>query len=258
MSKIAQAFANGKAFIPFLTAGDPTADKTVEFILEMVRAGADLIEIGIPFSDPTAEGEVIQNANVRALKAGITTDGVFEIVRQVRQKTQIPIVFLTYLNPVFHYGYDAFLARCRELGVDGIICPDLPYEEKKELSDVAAGYDVDIISLIAPTSEERIQMIAREATGYIYLISSKGVTGVRSEITTDIGKMADSVREVTKVPCAVGFGISTPEQAAEMAGKSDGAIVGSAIVKMIAQHKEAAGKHVYEYVKKMKDALRDI
>ncbi|MCM1539494.1 MAG: tryptophan synthase subunit alpha [bacterium] len=258
MSKIAQAFADGKAFIPFLTAGDPTADKTVEFIMEMVRAGADLIEIGIPFSDPTAEGEVIQNANVRALKAGITTDGVFEIVRQVRQKTQIPIVFLTYLNPVFHYGYDAFLARCKEIGVDGIICPDLPFEEKKELSDVASTYDVDIISLIAPTSEERIQMIAREATGYIYLISSKGVTGVRSQITTDIKKMYQSVREVTDVPCAVGFGISTPEQAADMAAKSDGAIVGSAIVKLIAQYKEAAGAQVYEYVKKMKDALRGI
>lgn len=258
MSKIAQAFADGKAFIPFLTAGDPTADKTVEFIMEMVRAGADLIEIGIPFSDPTAEGEVIQNANVRALKAGITTDGVFEIVRQVRQKTQIPIVFLTYLNPVFHYGYDAFLARCKEIGVDGIICPDLPFEEKKELSDVASTYDVDIISLIAPTSEERIQMIAREATGYIYLISSKGVTGVRSKITTDIEKMYQSVREVTDVPCAVGFGISTPEQAADMAAKSDGAIVGSAIVKLIAQYKEAAGAQVYEYVKKMKDALRGL
>lgn len=257
MSKIAQAFANGKAFIPFLTAGDPTADKTVEFIMEMVRAGADLIEIGIPFSDPTAEGEVIQNANVRALKAGITTDGVFEIVRQVREQTQIPIVFLTYLNPVFHYGYEAFLSRCKEIGVDGIICPDLPFEEKKELSDVAAGYDVDIISLIAPTSEERIQMIAREATGYIYLISSKGVTGVRNEITTDIGKIQKSVREVTDVPCAVGFGISTPKQAVDMAAKSDGAIVGSAIVRLIEQYKEAAGVHVYEYVKKMKDALRE-
>lgn len=258
MSRISQAFGNGKAFIPFLTAGDPTAEKTVEFILEMVRAGADLIEIGIPFSDPTAEGEVIQNANVRALKAGITTDGVFEIVRRVREQTQVPIVFLTYLNPVFHYGYDAFLARCRETGVDGIICPDLPFEEKRELSEIAAGYDVDIISLIAPTSEERIQMIAREATGYIYLVSSKGVTGVRNEITTDIGKIVESVREVTDIPCAVGFGISTPGQAADMAGKSDGAIVGSAIVKLIEQYKEAAGEPVYTYVKKMKDALRNL
>ncbi len=256
MSNIARAFENGKAFIPFLTAGDPSADKTVEFIMQMEAAGADLIEIGIPFSDPTAEGEVIQNANVRALKAGVTTDGVFEIVRRVRMKTQITIVFLTYLNPVFHYGYDAFLAKCREFGVDGIICPDLPYEEKNELSDVAKRYDVDLISLIAPTSRERIQMIAREATGYIYVISSKGVTGVRSEITTDVGKIVRSIREVSDVPCAVGFGISRPEQAAAMAALSDGAIVGSAIVKLIGQYGDAAGPHIYEYVKKMKDALR--
>lgn len=258
MSNISKAFSNGKAFIPFLTAGDPTADKTVEFMMEMERAGADLIELGIPFSDPTAEGEVIQNANVRALKAGITTDGVFEIVRKVREKTQIPIVLLTYLNPVFHYGYDAFFARCRELSVDGIICPDLPYEEKKELSDVSAEYGVDLIPLIAPTSKERTQMIAREADGYIYLISSMGVTGVRGQITTDIDAMVKSVREVTDIPCAVGFGISTPAQAAEMAAKSDGAIVGSAIVRMIAQYAGEAGPQIYAYVKEMKDALRRI
>lgn len=256
MSKIAKAFANGKAFIPFLTAGDPSAEKTVEFILQMEAAGADLIELGIPFSDPTAEGEVIQNANVRALKAGITTDGVFEIVRQVRMHTQIPLVFLTYLNPVFHYGYDAFLERCRELGVDGIICPDLPFEEKHEFSDVAKRYGVDVISLIAPTSDERIQMIAREAEGYIYVISSKGVTGVRGEITTDIGKIVQSIREVTDIPCAVGFGISRPEQAAQMAALSDGAIVGSAIVKLIERYGQEAAPHIREYVKKMKDALR--
>lgn len=256
MSKIRQAFENGKAFIPFLTAGDPSADKTVEFILEMIRAGADLIEIGIPFSDPTAEGPVIQAANVRALRAGITTDGVFEIVRKVRAQSQIPIVFLTYLNPVFHYGYDAFLRKCKELSVDGIICPDLPYEEKHELSDVAAKYDVDIISLIAPTSESRIRTIAKEATGYIYVVSSMGVTGVRSEITTDIGQIVDSIKQVTDVPCAVGFGISTPEQAAKMASLSDGAIVGSAIVKIIEKYGEDAAPHVYDYVKTMKDALR--
>ena len=257
MSRIAQAFVNGKAVIPFLTAGDPTAGKTVEFIMEMVRAGADLIELGIPFSDPTAEGEVIQNANVRALKAGITTDGVFEIVRKVREQTQIPIVFLTYLNLVFHYGYDAFLARCKEIGVDGIICQDLPFEEKKELSDVAAGYGVDIISLIAPASGERMQMIAREAAGYVYLIPPEYEAGVRSGTMTDIAKIAESVREVTDVPCAVGFGDSTPNQAADMAGESDGAIAGSAIVRLIEQYKEAAGAHVYEYVKRMKDAMQN-
>ncbi|MDY2813671.1 MAG: tryptophan synthase subunit alpha [Dorea sp.] len=255
MSKIAKAFENGKAFIPFLTVGDPNGDKTVEFVLEMERAGADLVELGIPFSDPTAEGVVIQDANVRALKGGMRLKGVFEVVEKIREKSQIPLVFLTYLNPVFNYGYEAFFAKCQELGVDGMICPDLPYEERGEVEEVAEKYGVDLIALIAPTSEERIQMIAKAAKGYIYIVSSMGVTGVRSKITTDIGKIVDAVRKVTDVPCAIGFGISTPEQAHEMAALSDGAIVGSAIVKIIAQYGEDAAPHVYEYVKAMKDAL---
>ena len=255
MSKIAKAFENGKAFIPFLTVGDPNGDKTVEFVLEMERAGADLVELGIPFSDPTAEGVVIQDANVRALKGGMRLKGVFEVVEKIREKSQIPLVFLTYLNPVFNYGYEAFFAKCQELGVDGMICPDLPYEERGEVEEVAEKYGVDLIALIAPTSEERIQMIAKAAKGYIDIVSSMGVTGVRSKITTDIGKIVDAVRKVTDVPCAIGFGISTPEQAHEMAALSDGAIVGSAIVKIIAQYGEEAAPHVYEYVKAMKDAL---
>lgn len=255
MSKIAKAFENKKAFIPFLTVGDPNGDKTVEFVLEMERAGADLVELGIPFSDPTAEGVVIQDANVRALKGGMRLSGVFDVVQKIREKSRIPLVFLTYLNPVFNYGYEAFFARCQELGVDGMICPDLPYEERGELAEIAAAHDVDLIALIAPTSEERIRMIAREAAGYIYVVSSMGVTGVRSEITTDIGKIVDSIRQVTDVPCAIGFGISTPQQAKEMADLSDGAIVGSAIVKIIAKYGEDAAPHVYEFVKSMKDAL---
>ncbi|MCI5870262.1 MAG: tryptophan synthase subunit alpha [Dorea sp.] len=255
MSKIAKAFENGKAFIPFLTVGDPNGDKTVEFVLEMERAGADLVELGIPFSDPTAEGVVIQDANVRALKGGMRLKGVFEVVEKIREKSQIPLVFLTYLNPVFNYGYEAFFAKCQELGVDGMICPDLPYEERGEVEEVAEKYGVDLIALIAPTSEERIQMIAKAAKGYIYIVSSMGVTGVRSKITTDIGRIVEAVRKVTDVPCAIGFGISTPEQAHEMAALSDGAIVGSAIVKIIAQYGEDAAPHVYEYVKAMKDAL---
>ncbi|MCI5700806.1 MAG: tryptophan synthase subunit alpha [Lachnospiraceae bacterium] len=255
MSKIAKAFENKKAFIPFLTVGDPNGDKTVEFVLEMERAGADLVELGIPFSDPTAEGVVIQNANIRALSGGMKLSGVFEVVRKIREKTQIPLVFLTYLNPVFHYGYEAFFAKCRELGVDGMICPDLPYEERDEVADIAKKYDVDLIALIAPTSEERIQMIAKEASGYIYIVSSMGVTGVRSKITTDLGKIVSAIRQVTDVPCAIGFGISTPQQAKEMAEIADGAIVGSAIVKIIAQYGEKAAPHVYEYVKLMKEAL---
>lgn len=256
MSKIGQAFAKGKAFIAFLTAGDPGAEKSVEYILKMEEAGADLIEIGIPFSDPTAEGVVIQDANIRALRAGMSTEGVFEIVRRVRKKSQIPLVFLTYLNPVFHYGYEAFFSRCQELGVDGIIIPDLPYEEKGELADIAASHDVDVISMIAPTSEQRIQKIAREAKGFIYLVSSMGVTGMRGTITTDLRTIVESIRKVSDTPVAIGFGINTPQQAADMAGLSDGAIVGSAIVKMIERDGACAGDGLTEYVSKMKAAVR--
>lgn len=252
MSKIKNAFQKGKAFIAFLTAGDPSADKTVEYILEMEKAGADLVEIGIPFSDPTAEGVVIQEANIRALRAGMTTDGVFDIVRRVREKSRIPLVFLTYLNPVFHYGYERFCTKCGELGVDGIIIPDLPFEEKGELAPAAASHGVDLISMIAPTSEERIRKIAGQASGFLYIVSSMGVTGVRSEITTDLDAVVRAVREVTSVPCAVGFGISTPEQAEHMAALSDGAIVGSAIVKIIAEKGEQAGEALAEYVRGMK------
>jgi tryptophan synthase alpha chain len=250
--------ANGKAFIGFLTAGDPDRDSTVKFILEMERAGADLVEIGIPFSDPTAEGVVIQDANIRALKNGMTTDGVFEIVKRVRETSQMPLAFMTYLNPVFHYGYDRFFARCEELGVGAIIIPDLPYEEKGEVEEPAAAHNVHVISMIAPTSEERIQTIAGEAHGFIYVVSSMGVTGVRSEIKTDLGSIVESIRKVTDTPCAIGFGISTPEQAAAMASVSDGAIVGSAIVKLIEKYGAQAGPELYQYVKSMKDAVAEV
>lgn len=252
MSRIENAFHNKKAFIPFVTGGDPTLDITEQLLYAMEEAGADLIEIGIPFSDPIAEGVVIQEANERALSAGCTTDQLFDMIRRVRQKVTVPMVYLTYLNPIYTYGKEAFMKRCRECGIDGIIVPDMPFEEKGELSGICEEYGVDLISLIAPTSNERIRMIAKEAKGYIYCVSSLGVTGVRSEITTDIAGMVKLVRETTDVPCAVGFGISTPEQAREMAGMSDGAIVGSAIVKLIAQYGEDCVPHVAEYVRTMK------
>ena len=259
-NKLSKVFdtPNKKAFIAFLTAGDPNADCTVEYILEMERAGADLIEIGIPFSDPTAEGVVIQEANIRSLKNGMTTDGAFEIVRRVREKSQIPLAFMTYANPVFHYGYDRFFDKCKELGVDAIIIPDLPFEEKLEMEEPANARDVALISMIAPTSESRIREIASEAKGFIYVVSSMGVTGVRSEIKTDLGAIVESIRKVTDVPCAIGFGISTPEQAKAMAAVSDGAIVGSAIVKIIAQYGDKAAPEIYKYVKSMKDAVAGI
>ena len=255
MSKIKEAFAKGKAFIPFITCGDPDLETTKAVVKSMAANGADLIELGIPFSDPTAEGPVIQGANVRALTGGVTTDKIFDMVRELRKELTLPMVFMTYANVVFSYDADKFIFTCAEIGIDGLILPDLPYEEKEEFSDICNKYGVDLISLIAPTSENRVAMIAREAEGFIYIVSSLGVTGVRSEIRTDISSLVKLVRENSSVPCAVGFGISTPEQAAKMADISDGAIVGSAIVKLIAQYgKEAAGP-VGEYVKSMTDAV---
>ena len=257
MSKIANAFQNGKAFIGFLTAGDPTIDKTVEYILAMEEAGCDLIEIGIPFSDPMAAGVVIQDANVRALKHNTTTDDVFDIVRRVRLQTDVPLVFLTYINPVFFYGYEKFFKRCNELGIDGIISPDLPYEEKGEIAEIAKKNDVDVISLIAPTSKERIQMIAGEASGFIYVVSSLGVTGMRSEIKTDLGAIISDIRDVTDIPVAVGFGINTPDQAREIGNIADGVIVGSAIVKIIEENGENATEALKDYVSSMKKASNE-
>ena len=254
MSRIANAFKDECAFIGFLTAGDPTIEKTVEYILAMVESGCDLVEIGIPFSDPMAEGVVIQEANVRALKHNTTTDDVFEIVKEVRKHTDVPLVFLTYINPVFFYGYEEFFKKCGELGVDGIISPDLPYEEKGEIADIAAKNDVDVISLIAPTSKERIQMIAGDATGFIYVVSSLGVTGMRSEIKTDLGAIISDIRDVTDLPLAVGFGINTPEQASNISKIADGVIVGSAIVKIIEEHGENATEALKDYVSSMKSA----
>ena len=257
MSRIQKAFENKKAFIAFLTAGDPSLDKTEEYILEMERAGADLIEIGIPFSDPIAEGPVIQEADIRALSGGVTTDDIFDMVKKLREKTEIPLVFMTYLNPVFHYGYEAFFERCQDVGIDGIIIPDLPFEEKEEFDSVCKKYGIDLISLIAPTSHERVAQIAKDAEGFVYCVSSLGVTGTRTNITTDIGAMVKLVKQAKDIPCAVGFGISTPEQAKKMAAQSDGAIVGSAIVKLCAQYGRDCVPYVKEYVKSMKDAVME-
>ena len=256
MSNIRKAFENGKAFIPFITCGDPDLETTAAVVKAAVENGADLIELGIPFSDPTAEGPVIQGANIRALKGGVTTDKIFDMVRELRKEVQVPMVFMTYANVVFSYGAGRFISTCQEIGIDGLILPDLPFEEKEEFQPICTKYGVDLISLIAPTSEKRISMIAQEAEGFIYLVSSLGVTGMRSEIKTDLASIVKVIRENTDVPCAIGFGISTPEQAAKMASLSDGAIVGSAIVKQIEKYGKEAPKYVGEYIKTMKDALR--
>ena len=274
MSRIAEAFAHGKAFIPFITAGYPDLETTRQVVRAAQENGADLIEIGIPFSDPTAEGPVIQTANVRALEKGITTDMVLDFIRQIREdgSVTVPMVFMTYANVVYSYheggdgdrdgrdgsdrGRYGFCRKCAQVGIDGLILPDIPFEEKDQFEDACRCSGLDLISLIAPTSEDRIQTIAKEAEGFIYIVSSLGVTGVRSDITTDIGAITAKIREVTDVPCAVGFGISTPQQAARMAAQSDGAIVGSAIIRIIDQYREQAAPHVGEYVRSMKEALK--
>ncbi len=251
MSKISSAFAKGKAFIPFITCGDPDLATTAACVRAMQAAGADLIELGIPFSDPTAEGPVIQEANERALAGGTTTDKIFGMVRELRQDVSVPLVFMTYANVVFSYGTEEFLSRCAEIGIDGLILPDVPFEEKGDFAPLCEKHGVDLISMIAPTSENRIAMIAREATGFIYVVSSLGVTGTRSDITTDIPSLVRLIRENTDVPCAVGFGISNAEQAAKMAGHADGAIVGSAIVKIVAAQGVNAAGPVGNFVRDM-------
>lgn len=257
MSNIAEAFKNGKTFIPFITCGDPDLETTADAVRAMAKNGADIIELGIPFSDPTAEGPVIQGANIRALANGVTTDKVFSLVKELRKDVSIPFVFMTYANVVFSYGAERFMSMCSQTGVDGIILPDLPFEEKDEFSETAKKYGIDLISLIAPTSKDRITMIAKEAEGFIYIVSSLGVTGVRSEINTNISNIVKIIRENTDVPCAVGFGIHSPDQAKTMSAVSDGVIVGSAIIKLLEKHHKDAVPYIAAFVKEMKDAVSE-
>ena len=255
MSRIRDAFQNGKAFIPFITCGDPDLETTGAAVRAAVENGADLIELGIPFSDPTAEGPVIQGANLRALAGGVRTEQIFSFVRELRIDIQVPMVFMTYANVVFSYGADRFISTCRDVGIDGLILPDLPFEEKEEFLPLCHRYGVDLISLIAPTSMDRISMIAREAEGFLYIVSSLGVTGTRSEITTDLASIIKVVRENTDIPCAIGFGISTPTQAAAMAELADGVIVGSAIIKILEQYGKDAPPRIGDFVGSMKRAI---
>ena len=255
MSEIKKAFENGKAFIPFVTAGDPDLETTEKLLIEMSKNGADIIEIGIPFSDPIAEGVVIQEADLRALASGTTTDKIFEMVKRVRSEIKCALAVMTYMNPIFVYGTDKFMAKCNECGISAVIVPDTPFEEKQELAPYCDKNGIELVSLIAPTSHDRIKMIAKVAQGFVYCVSSMGVTGVRSEITTDIGEMVRLVKSVSDTPCAVGFGISTPEQAKKMAQSADGVIVGSAIVKIVAKYGKDCIKPVCDYVKSMKEAI---
>jgi len=255
MINIAEAFKHKKAFIAYLMAGDPNLAASAEMILTAQDAGADLVEIGIPFSDPIAEGEVIQASSVRALAAGTRLDGVFDMVASIRDRMRVPMVFMTYLNPVFVYGYDRFFARCAAIGVSGIIIPDMPFEEQGEAKVAARRHGVEIVTLIAPTSAARTAAIARDAEGFIYLVSSMGVTGVRSEITTDLGAIVADIRRVTNIPVAIGFGISTPNQAATYSTVADGVIVGSALVRIVGTHGAEAKRPLHEFIRAMKEKM---
>ncbi|MGI6555938.1 MAG: tryptophan synthase subunit alpha [Pseudoramibacter sp.] len=257
-NRIAKAFDHGKAFVAFITCGDPDLETTGKVVRQAAANGADLIELGIPFSDPTAEGPVIQGANIRALSGGVTTDKIFEFVKELRKDVDIPMVFMTYANVVFSYGTEKFVKICSEIGIDGLILPDVPYEEKADFQPTCQKYGLSLISMIAPTSHDRIAMIAKEAEGFLYIVSSLGVTGERQAITTDIGAIVDVVRQNTDIPCAIGFGISTPDQASTMAQKADGVIVGSAIVRRLAEYGKDAAEPVGAYVKSMKDAIADL
>lgn len=254
MNRIEKAFTNSKAFIAFLTGGDPDIDTTEQLILAIEEAGADLIEIGIPFSDPIAEGPVIQAADIRALNAGTTTDKLFAMVERLRAKTDIPLVFMTYINPIYTYGKKKFMSECSRCGIDGVIVPDLPFEEKDELYTECEQNGVNLISMIAPTSEDRVIMIAKEAKGFLYCVSSLGVTGVRNDLNTNIAELINKVRTVSNIPCAIGFGISTPEQAAAMGEIGDGVIVGSAIVRIIEQYGKDSVPYVKQFIFDMKKA----
>lgn len=256
MSNIRDAFQNGKAFIPFVTCGDPSLETTARIVREMASAGADIIELGIPFSDPTAEGPVIQAANQRALMAGATTDAIFDMVRSLRKDVSVPLVFMTYANVVFSYGTERFLTKASAVGINGLILPDVPFEEKADFAPACREFGLDFISLIAPTSHERIAMIASEAEGFVYCVSSLGVTGMRSQIETNVADMVLQVRRANPdIPCAIGFGISTPEQARQMSQVADGVIVGSAIMKIIERFGADAAPEVGNYVRAMKEAI---
>lgn len=257
MIKLSKAFENKKAFIAFLTAGDPDIETTEKLIYEMAENGVDLIEVGIPFSDPIAEGVVIQEADLRALQNGVTTDEIFVMIERVRPNIKIPLVFMTYCNVIFGYGTDRFIKKCSEIGIDGLIIPDVPFEEKEELSPYCQKYGIELVSLVAPTSKERVSEIAKSAEGFLYIVSSLGVTGVREKINTDISSIVASAKAVSEIPCAVGFGISTPEQAKAMAAQADGIIIGSAIVRIIAKYGRESIEPVKEYIQSIAKALKN-
>lgn len=255
MTSLKEAFAKENTFVGFTVAGDPSIDKSIEYVVAMANAGADVVELGIPFSDPVADGPVIQAADLRAFAAEITTDKIFTMVERIREQTDVPLVFLSYANKIFDYGYEEFYDRCEALGVNGTVIPDLPVEERGEVAEIANRHHVSIIPLVAPTSGDRIEKIVKDSTGFIYLVSSLGVTGMRDQVSNQLQTTIKKIKQVTDTPVAVGFGIHTPEQAQEMNQLADGAIVGSAIVKLIEENPQNAAPKITEFVTAMKNGV---
>ena len=246
---------NKKALITFVTSGDAGYETTEKAVYALEKAGADIIELGVPFSDPIAEGPVIQAASERSIKSGTTLLGIFEMVKRIRKNTDMPLILMMYLNSIYGFGTEKFFNLCKECGIDGVIVPDMPYEEKDEIQDFADNAGVINISMIAPTSHDRIGMIAKCAKGFIYCVSSTGVTGMRSNFATDFDDFMGHIKKCAKIPCAIGFGISSPEQAKKMAAYADGVIVGSAIVKIVAEKRENCPDSIYEFVSSLRKAI---
>lgn len=252
-----EIFSN-KAFIPFITCGYPNIDVTEDIIYTLAENGADLIELGIPFSDPIAEGPVIQKASEEALKSGVSTDSIFDMVTRIRCKCNVPLAFMTYANVIFSYGSKDFMRQASILGVRALLLPDVPFEEKKEFEVVCKEFDINLISFVAPTSARRLNSIIQEAKGFVYCVSSYGVTGIRDEISSDVKYMVDSIKCIRDIPVVVGFGISTPQQAKTISRYADGVVVGSAIVKLCAKYGNDAPRYIGMYAKEMKQAMQDI
>ena len=254
MSNIKNAFQN-KALIGFVMAGDPDLETTKEIIISMSKAGADMVELGIPFSDPIAESSVIQSANLRALKSETYLPRIFEMIRDVRKTTDISIVFHTYINPVFNYGYEKFFKICNETKVDGVVIPDLPFEEKQEIKEYADNNEVDIISFVVPTDEERIKMISKDASGFIYFVPSIGATKVMEGHTKELTDVIEVLKKTTDIPVAIGFGINTVQQAEFFSKMADGIIIGNALVKIVEKYGKDSATHIFDYVKSLKNVM---
>ena len=265
MNRIVEKFnylkkKNEKAFIPFVTAGDPDLDTTLELVLALEKAGADIIEIGIPYSDPMADGPVIQASSARALSSGTKISSIMNKVKEIRVKTQIPLIYLLYYNSIFKYDSIKFFEECKEVGIDGLIIPDLPLEERAEVIEIADKYDICIIPLVAPTSKGRIKAITNLGKGFVYCVSVNGVTGTRQKLNTDIKEYMDLISSYTNMPKALGFGISNAKMAKDYAPYCQAIIVGSAIIKLVAEggSQKDITKRVYNFAVEIRNAINII